>query len=192
MEGVEYLHSEGIVHRDLKPGNIFLATRLSPSSRPSPPGTIDPFACTGCRAITSTPDTPVALHICIGDFGLVSAIKADQPPDSSTEAPSPQSQPLTRAVGTELYRPERTTERDHPSLDIYSLGIILFELLWRFDTRMERSDILGRLRKHGEFPMGFPTQPQELILEMMDAHKGVQLSCSAIRARLLDMVEQDV
>lgn len=214
IDGVEYLHSEGIVHRDLKPGNVFLATRTlgpSPHGRQStrhhhrPAGTIDPFACKGCQASApAAPNPPVALHICIGDFGLVSAIQADQPSSTPTQdmdyanpesliTQQSSSPRHNRAVGTPLYRPPDTptanayTAHNHSSLDIYSLGIIFFELLWPFGTRMERSEILNKLRDQGEFPVGFPEEAKGLIADMLKTPlEGMQgLGCEEVRARLL-------
>ncbi|THX25861.1 kinase-like protein, partial [Aureobasidium pullulans] len=133
IEGVEYLHSEGIVHRDLKPGNIFLAVREG--SKP-PPGAFSLSTCTSCHATDST--RPFNVSICIGDFGLVSAIARPEDEVPSTAA---------KAVGTEIYRPYTVTRDNHPSLDVYALGIIAFELLHPFGTRMERHEMLHKLKK---------------------------------------------
>ncbi|THW15132.1 kinase-like protein [Aureobasidium pullulans] len=133
IEGVEYLHSEGIVHRDLKPGNIFLAVREG--SKP-PPGALSLSTCTSCHATDST--RPFNVSICIGDFGLVSAIARPEDEVPSTAA---------KAVGTEIYRPYTVTRDNHPSLDVYALGIIAFELLHPFGTRMERHEMLHKLKK---------------------------------------------
>lgn len=55
-------------------------------------------------------------------------------------------------------------------MDIYSLGIILFELFQPFSTGMERADSIEKL-KHGVFPDGFLElypKVSALILWMMD------------------------
>jgi translation initiation factor 2-alpha kinase 4 len=39
--------------------------------------------------------------------------------------------------------------------DIYSLGIIFFEMWHACATGMERIEVLSRLREHGVFPPGF-------------------------------------
>lgn len=140
MDGTKYLHKEGIVHRDLKPGNVFLAVRPGTDS---PPGAIDLSGCDQCDKVAKA--RPFNMDVCIGDFGLVSAIARaqDKPPDAPC-----------RIVGTEIYRPEVVTRDNHPCLDVYALGIIAFELLWKFGTRMERHETLHKLKK-GEFPQGF-------------------------------------
>ena len=59
-------------------------------------------------------------------------------------------------VGTELYAsPEQLNSNNYNhKTDIYSLGIIYFELLYPFRTEMERIITLHKLRK-GEFPNDF-------------------------------------
>ena len=137
LEGVEHLHEEGIVHRDLKPGNIFLGTR---NSRQPAGGTIDLMQCSDCRAERKA--APITLEVRIGDFGLVTFADSEAEMSKKSEG-----------VGTEMYRPS-TAATVGTSLDTYALGIIAFELLWKFDTRMERIHTIQRL-KQGEFPPGF-------------------------------------
>jgi serine/threonine protein kinase len=98
------------------------------------------MSCTDCH--TQNTPNPIRLEVRIGDFGLVTV--AD--PDSNASIPS-------EAVGTEIYRPPTATAR-HPSLDIYALGIAAFELLCKFNTRMERLHTVQQL-KQGEFPLDF-------------------------------------
>ncbi|KAM5439195.1 putative non-specific serine/threonine protein kinase [Microsporum canis] len=141
LSGVDYLHAKGIVHRDLKPANVF----LSPSDTE-----LDTHLCPICshhghdhKIFYSIPR--------IGDFGLVA--------ESPTYGKNPVSEELPsapiRPVGTEFYRPPAHSFRTqgstslHPyadnSLDIYALGVILFELLYKIDTRMERQMVLSNL-----------------------------------------------
>ena len=118
QEGVEYLHSQGVVHRDLKPANIFLSIS---DSQIVPAGSVDLATCDPCL---HSPDHP-ALHVNprIGDFGLVATLSDNS--ESSTLGRKP--------VGTELYRPN-TLSTISTKLDIFSLGVIAFELLYRFNT----------------------------------------------------------
>lgn len=112
VEGLSYLHSQGMIHRDLKPGNIFLDTNGD---------------------------------VKIGDFGL--AIGNDRERLSKGEEKasinnSEDVETLTGGIGTPLYvSPEQKTPgaRYNQKVDMYSLGIILLEMLVPFHTGMERA-----------------------------------------------------
>lgn len=62
----------------------------------------------------------------------------------------------TQQVGTHLYMsPEQLQGRQYSyKVDIYSLGLILFELLMVFSTEMERIATIKMLRSN-QFPNGF-------------------------------------
>ncbi|KZZ96280.1 eukaryotic translation initiation factor 2-alpha kinase [Ascosphaera apis ARSEF 7405] len=157
LDGVEYLHSIGMVHRDLKPANIFL-------SQSTIDGSIE---CPQCREVSGEQclkyNTPR-----IGDFGLVADITRKH--DTSTasgEAPeNAQSRRHPHPVGTEFYRPPVLPLHSYAnpsygagqvpllntideSLDVYALGVIFFELLYKFETRMERMFVLSSLTCSG-------------------------------------------
>jgi len=129
--GVEYVHGQGLIHRDLKPSNIFFSTD----------GTVK-----------------------IGDFGLVTGQLEGENDEEEEEnealcvnskSGNWQNQHTDR-VGTELYMsPEQRGRKkyDH-KVDIYSLGLILFELLVPLDTQMERARALSELRRQ-QFPNDF-------------------------------------
>lgn len=178
MDGVRYLHRESIVHRDLKPGNIFLAVRPGTDC---PPGAIDLSSCKTCTAAATV--RPFNMDVCIGDFGLVSTIATadDQTPIISS-----------RVVGTEIYRPENITRDNHPSLDIFALGVIAFELFWRFSTRMERHETLLNLKK-GRFPEGFDEKVkcaglQRFIASMVSASEMECPSWESLKAGAIDLM----
>lgn len=171
LNGVEYLHDKGMVHRDIKPANIFIGTKGASEATYG-------LTCTPCRAQRKA--TPVALDVRIGDFGLVTL-------GQSTDANSSRS----KAVGTELYR-SATAEASSHQLDIYALGIVAFELLWQFETRMERLHVIKRL-KEGEFPKGFSDglgkhgeDVSNCIRSMISAN-GADLSIRDIKQVLADL-----
>ncbi|KAK4987382.1 hypothetical protein LTR66_007605 [Elasticomyces elasticus] len=175
LDGVEYLHAEGIVHRDLKPGNVFLSVSTNTSSHR---GSVD---LSRCKACGHTVQDKRILEVRIGDFGLVTAIAC---PDVG---------PLTtpsKHVGTELYRPLHPPQYPHAGLDIFALGVIAFELLWPFSTRMERHETLQKLRR-GEFPADFSRSTgdpsgiiQRCIEGMICERDADRLSCAEVRQGL--------
>ncbi|KAF2842242.1 kinase-like protein [Patellaria atrata CBS 101060] len=176
LAGVEYLHSTGIVHRDLKPGNIFLSA--FPSTYPNA-GCIR-FDCHDCNQPTRN---PIQLNVRIGDFGLVTAIA--RPDDTSPVV-------AAKAVGTEFYRPPVGNGKGHANekLDVFALGVVLFEMLWRFGTRMERYEILTLLKK-GSLPSDFRQKMgeqgrklEECILGMVREDERERLGCKEVRGQL--------
>lgn len=89
----------------------------------------------------------------VGDFGLV-ATTNDNADDWGGNITSLQSH--TKGVGTQLYMSPEQLEKKRYNLkvDIYSLGVILFELLVPFKTEMERRETLMNLRER-KYPNGF-------------------------------------
>ncbi|KAF2219117.1 kinase-like domain-containing protein [Elsinoe ampelina] len=204
LDGVQHLHAHGIVHRDLKPANIFLKpTICTPVTIPM--GSIDPLACAECTSPSpvspgcmDTKSQQLRMSICVGDFGLVSVLPPNDSGDTTTkEDPEPD---RPRQVGTELYRPtqlhpqQAETGQAHVSQDIYALAIIFTELLCRFDTRMERYDVLSRLRKEKQLPGiflgGSMSKAGTIILRMLAVADGVEdAGCEEVRKWLEDLLK---
>ncbi|XP_058116588.1 eukaryotic translation initiation factor 2-alpha kinase-like [Anopheles ziemanni] len=94
-------------------------------------------------------------RIKIGDFGLVTD-SSDLQYDSENNMPTMGPDRHTRQVGTQLYMsPEQLKGLPYDyKVDIYSLGLILFELLVSFGTEMERICTLKNVRKSA-FPDRF-------------------------------------
>ncbi|SCU86876.1 LAMI_0D03928g1_1 [Lachancea mirantina] len=127
LEALSYIHSQGIIHRDLKPMNIFID-----ESR----------------------------NIKIGDFGLAKNVQRSSDLlrlDSQMSAGSMED--LTSAIGTALYvAAEVLTGKGkyNQKIDMYSLGIIFFEMIYPFSTGMERVNVIKGLRTpEVEFPKDF-------------------------------------
>ncbi|XP_043277335.1 eukaryotic translation initiation factor 2-alpha kinase isoform X2 [Venturia canescens] len=171
VDAVEYVHLQGLIHRDLKPSNIFFAYDEK---------------------------------IKIGDFGLVTAMTegyddALRTPDgerSESTIKSHKNGLHTACVGTHLYMsPEQMNGQIYNyKVDIYSLGIILFELLIPFFTEMERIDALMNLRK-SIFPQDFAEKhPEEykLLKMMLDENPMNRPTTLGIKARRPLSNENDI
>ncbi|XP_038607883.1 eukaryotic translation initiation factor 2-alpha kinase 3 [Tachyglossus aculeatus] len=101
----------------------------------------------------------------VGDFGLVTAMDQDEE-EQSVLTPMPAYARHTGQVGTKLYMsPEQICGNSYShKVDIFSLGLILFELLYPFSTQMERVRILSEVRDL-KFPPLFATKyPQEYTM----------------------------
>ncbi|SCW02695.1 LAFE_0F12244g1_1 [Lachancea fermentati] len=127
LEALSYIHSQGIIHRDLKPMNIFID-----ESR----------------------------NIKIGDFGLAKNVHRPVDilrMDSYMNAGS--TDDLTSAIGTALYVATEVLTGNgnyNEKIDMYSLGIIFFEMIYPFSTGMERVNVIKKLRAPDvEFPSDF-------------------------------------
>ncbi|XP_060576600.1 eukaryotic translation initiation factor 2-alpha kinase 3-like [Ruditapes philippinarum] len=94
----------------------------------------------------------------MGDFGLVTALPEEQ--NEMLYGGNPYRK-HTAQVGTQLYMsPEQTSGKVYShKVDIYSLGVILFELLYPFATQMERVSTLLKVRQQN-FPDRFSREMQ--------------------------------
>ncbi|XP_046971883.1 eukaryotic translation initiation factor 2-alpha kinase-like isoform X1 [Vanessa cardui] len=121
----------------------------------------------------------------VGDFGLVTAMT-----DNSQDGPAEELDVHARhthRVGTHLYMsPEQLLGRPYSyKVDIYSLGLVLFELLHPFGTESERVACLMRVR-NGHYPHNFqqnyPNETEVLKLMLSDEPKE-RPTASGVRAR---------
>ncbi|KIJ54354.1 hypothetical protein M422DRAFT_73814 [Sphaerobolus stellatus SS14] len=121
LEGLSHMASLGILHRDIKCGNIFIDKNGD---------------------------------VKIGDFGLATSslatIAAKETSDGTFRPSNPE---MTLDIGTRLYTaPEvlgsgSRRSHDHTKADMYSLGIVFFEMNFSFSTQSERITVLESLRK---------------------------------------------
>lgn len=154
---VEYVHLKGLIHRDLKPSNIF-------------------FALDG--------------QIKIGDFGLVTDMAEQTTQDNEQTLilpPKKHSPKHTQRVGTTLYMsPEQIAGLPYNyKVDIFSLGLILFELFATFSTEMERINTLKDVRNH-TFPVDFKSNfnnEYDLLRLMLSQNPSDRPTTIGIRAR---------
>ncbi|XP_036675161.3 eukaryotic translation initiation factor 2-alpha kinase isoform X1 [Drosophila suzukii] len=157
VDAVDYVHLKGLIHRDLKPSNIF-------------------FSQDG--------------QIKIGDFGLVTDM-ADIPnlvAKCGDHSGLPSCARHTQQVGTHLYMsPEQLLGQHYDyKVDIYSLGLIFFELHVYFSTEMERIKTLRSLRD-GQYPKDFAVnypQQYELLQQMLSAHPEQRPQTKQLKSQL--------
>ncbi|RAL67479.1 hypothetical protein DID88_008234 [Monilinia fructigena] len=118
LEGLAHIHSLNFVHRDLKPENIFIDG---------------------------------ASNVKIGDLGLATRGQYSAL-DKVSSSVMQNSGDLTRSIGTFSYiAPEiRSAVSGGPytgKVDMYSLGVIFFEMCYTPLVGMERAQVIGGLRK---------------------------------------------
>ncbi|XP_020547042.1 eIF-2-alpha kinase GCN2 isoform X2 [Sesamum indicum] len=136
VEGLAHIHGQGIIHRDLTPNNIFFDARND---------------------------------IKIGDFGLAKFLKLEQV-DQDVDATETVGVSIdgTGQVGTYFYTApeiEQGWPKINEKADMYSLGIVFFELWHPFDTAMERHVVLSDLKLKGELPSGWVSEfPEQASL----------------------------
>ncbi|XP_028168706.1 eIF-2-alpha kinase GCN2 [Ostrinia furnacalis] len=117
VEGLAHVHQRGMIHRDLKPVNIFLDSND---------------------------------HVKIGDFGLATKAFTAIPVDEKAKQEEIGGS-LTGQIGTALYVAPELLQGSgkviyNQKVDIYSLGIILFEMFHPLTTGMERMMVLTEVR----------------------------------------------
>ncbi|KAI9098889.1 kinase-like domain-containing protein [Phlyctochytrium arcticum] len=154
LEGLAHIHSQGMIHRDLKPSNVFLDANG---------------------------------NVKIGDFGLALAREDEaggttnqshhNTGDDSHLTSGDHDASLTGDVGTPVYvAPEVIAKNGkyNSKVDLYSLGICFFEMLYPFSSGMHRAIVLRDLRTPTiTLPMDFDAQKhaaQHQILALLLNH----------------------
>jgi serine/threonine protein kinase len=113
---LHYAHESGIIHRDVKPGNILLTSRTTP--------------------VETEKALPADVQPVLTDFGLVRFLNSSRQTSTGVIAGTP------TYMSPEQARGETTDART----DIYSLGIVLYEML-AGRVPFEAESTLGVLNK---------------------------------------------
>ncbi|KAI5955992.1 GCN2 [Candida theae] len=142
LEAVSYIHSEGFIHRDLKPMNIFIDK---------------------------------SNNIKVGDFGLaknsqfLSAVPITEQISEKVDAVTSKNGDLSTVVGTVFYTaPEVSSGHYDEKVDLFSLGVIFFEMCYSLSTGMERALTLNKLRQR-EYPENWKSgQEKQIVHQLLD------------------------
>ena len=98
----------------------------------------------------------------IGDFGLATCFTS-----SKQLIKQDTSSGYSMDVFAMYMSPELKMRKAYDrKVDVYALGIILFELLYPFDTAMEKDRILKKL-KNLEFPSSFTHKKEKSVIQTM-------------------------
>ena len=167
LEGLGYLHSQGIIHRDIKPSNIFVhGGKLK-----------------------------------IGDFGLATvkhgfdetAIMSSQNSMIQSHL-SKSSEDLTSKVGTLFYTAPgkfnleeilNSVGRYNSKVDLYSAGIVFFEMIFPMETAMQRTVVLQYLRRPEilfprQFDMNALVDQAKIIRNLLNHIPRERYSCAEL------------
>ncbi|SCV03361.1 LAME_0H09802g1_1 [Lachancea meyersii CBS 8951] len=168
LDALGYIHSMGIIHRDLKPMNIFIDE---------------------------------SKNIKIGDFGLAKNVhKSADLLRVDTQMSAGSTDDLTSAIGTALYVATEVLSGKgnyNEKIDMYSLGIIFFEMIYSFRTGMERVNVLKMLRTPAvAFPADFDdhklTVEKKIIRQLLDHDPSIRPNAQTLlRSGLLPVKHQD-
>lgn len=166
LDGLCHIHRQGIIHRDLKPVNIFLDSMDRPKIGDFGLATTNLFIVTqsgGPGVSTATAIKPNRMSL--EKLRLLASPEHGQAGDSPSDGLNKSGERLkyihhhnhTDNIGTPLYMsPELSATNEKARIakviyshkvDVYSLGIIYFEMLYPFKTGHERVVILQDLRK---------------------------------------------
>lgn len=172
VEGLAFLHSNNWVHRDIKPGNIFVqycSNNLDMKYKESPD---KPF---------SAETFPYVVKI--GDFGLAKELSSHY---ESVDHRNHKGKHHGHVIGTSTYASPEQIDNSNIGFasDVFSLGIILFEMFHHFDTAMERSRSLAAARKF-EFSESFINSYPEvhrLVVSMLQINSSARPTAKQLLA----------
>ena len=164
LDAVNYIHKNNLIHRDMKPGNIFLDKNN---------------------------------EVKIGDFGLARISKKN--PENVPLATQSKNKSefilvnngneiMTYNIGTKYYcSPEQERQKSYDNKsDMFSLGIIIFEMFYSFGSLIERDKILRKIKDKHIFPENFTKQNKQNIVDIVTMLTETNASKRPSSRELLD------
>ena len=165
------IHSAGVVHRDFRPSNVMV--RLDGSI------VVIDFGISSVRRLST------CLGSCDQKRGRLSPIIQVpkrvgslniRPFDQKMIQEAEEPETTVKKVGTAIYSSPQQLNGRKSTIgdDIYSMGIMMFEILSQFKTQMEKAKMIQNLRNFQELPSSFTkTYPQEseMILKMVSKER---------------------
>ena len=144
--GLNHVHRKGIVHRDLKPANVFAASEDGIQFK------IGDFGLS--RLIQTAAQTDSSGGRRRSSLLLLADQRRDGGASHSPEVANEWQDPLTAGVGTASYAaPEQVASCTYgKEADIFSVGLILLELLCCFSTEHERLQTFNDCRHRRKLP----------------------------------------
>ncbi|CAO3634097.1 unnamed protein product [Cunninghamella blakesleeana] len=188
LEGLVHIHSQGMIHRDLKPSNIFLDSNNDVKIGDFGLATTNHAVVDAVSAFLRSSTNTTSLLTGGGTMDHNNSQSMNTTADNSaigsytgysvTSANFGLDESMTTGVGTTFYvspevLPDPTTGatsgmRYNQKVDMFSLGIIFFEMCYPVSTGMQRAIVLNDIRNR-KFPDDFPAhyENQRTIIDLL-------------------------
>ncbi|KAL9648782.1 hypothetical protein ABK040_003716 [Willaertia magna] len=179
-DGIAHVHERGVIHRDLKPSNIFLSSDNIIK--------IGDFGLAKyCQETLSHSRAVAESHIKTTEEEIIET-DCNIIVNRTNSYESTMIHEHTIGVGTYFYAsPEQLSNSSYSEkADIFSLGIILFEILHPFGTRTERAHILSDLKKGiipNEMVDKFPKE-MEIVKQCIDNNPENRLTAKELLKKI--------
>ncbi|KAA1133398.1 pkb-activating kinase-like protein, variant 2 [Puccinia graminis f. sp. tritici] len=154
LSAIEHMHSRGVIHRDIKPENILLDSEM---------------------------------RIKIADFGSAKILHPSSSTSTvTTTGKEPGSERSHSFVGTAEYvSPELLVQKvTSKSSDLWAFGCVLFQMITGVPPFRSRSEYLTFQKithLEYEFPVGFPSDGQDLVSRLLVLEPEMRIGASMER-----------